>query len=351
MRKKALVSIIIVIYNGMKYLKKCLESVLRNDYPFFEVIVVDNASNDGSWESAKKFSRFDKRVKVVRNERNYGHPGGCNIGASIAKGDYLVFLDVDTVVTRKWLTELIKSIETDPKIGIVQSKLLQMNNPSLIDSVGCSIDFLGYAYEDERGEMEKYYKEKREFFHANSASIIIRKKLYLYFLKNGLELFNNDFFMYYDDTELSWKVRLLGYKIILCPTSIVYHARGILSFRTANPHIIFHLTKNRLITLIENYRIFNLLKYLPFTVFLEIGRAFIILPINPRQSFWIIKGVLWTFLNIGKIWKKRTRIQKIRKVSDLQLMKLMKRPSLTLLLRSFKEKYSKSNWRSPHNPS
>ena len=73
MRKKALVSIIIVVYNGMKYLKKCLESVLRNDYPFFEVIVVDNASNDGSWESAKKFSRSDKRVKVIRNERDHNY--------------------------------------------------------------------------------------------------------------------------------------------------------------------------------------------------------------------------------------------------------------------------------------
>jgi GT2 family glycosyltransferase len=118
------VSIIILNYNGGRFVEKCLRSVLNTDYPNFEVIFVDNSSTDGSVELVNKLFGDEPRLKVIVNPRNLGFALGNNIGSKHASGKYLVFLNNDTVVERGWLNELVKVAESDPKIGIVGCKVI-----------------------------------------------------------------------------------------------------------------------------------------------------------------------------------------------------------------------------------
>lgn len=337
--KKPLISIIIVNHNGEKFLNSLFNSLLNINYPNFEIIFVDNASTDRSLRILKKFTS-KLRIKIVKSRINLGHPGGCLKGLKHTKGKFIAFLDVDTRVRKNWLTELVDAIASDKKIGIVQSKLLQMCNPKKIDSFGCFLDHLGYAYEDERGKDEKMFKEKREVFHANTASILLRGEVYRKLKKNDLELFNPYFFMYYDDTEASWKVRLLGYKVVVSPSSIALHQRGIISFKGASYNLVFHLTKNRIFTLIECYSTLNVLRFVPLTISLEFLRGLLLFFVKPTHTVSIFKGILWVFLNLGKVLEERRKVQRIRKVRDEKIIGLMKKVSLIRLLKHQKEKYS-----------
>ena len=152
------VSVTIVNFNGKDLLRRCLASLLTTNYPNFEIIVVDNASTDGSIELVKKLFGSYSFIKVVENRENFGHAEGCNIGARVAKGKYLVFLDSDTeikaggfisensehfYVPENWLLELVKVMENDESIGIAQAKMVLAKDSRLLDYTCTAIDALG----------------------------------------------------------------------------------------------------------------------------------------------------------------------------------------------------------------
>ena len=130
---KLMVSIIIPHWNGIDVLSECLESLKKTRYSDFEIIVVDNASSDGS---ARWIKDNHPDIVLVENEENYGYAGGCNRGAAIAKGDYVVFLNNDTVHDQHWLEPLISRIESDRNIAAVQPKILNYFQRDLFDYAG-----------------------------------------------------------------------------------------------------------------------------------------------------------------------------------------------------------------------
>ena len=121
MRNNLTVSIIIANYNGEKYLPKCLKSVLDTDYKHFELILVDDGSSDNSITIIKKYSAKDKRINLIKNERNMGAAASRNRAARYAKGDLLIFLDNDTEVDKFWLNDMIKVLRSNRKIGACQA--------------------------------------------------------------------------------------------------------------------------------------------------------------------------------------------------------------------------------------
>ena len=267
-----LVSVVILNWNGKHFLKNCLSSVLNSDYPNFEIIFVDNASIDGSVEYVLKNFGFDKRLKVIKNNKNLGYTGGNNVGIKYAKGKYVVLLNNDTKVEPSWLRELVKVMELNPDVGIAQSKLLLLNNPRLIDCAGGFIDPFGYGYE--RGHLEKdkgQYDKVDNIFYSKGASIIIRREI----LKK-VGLFDEDFFMYFDEADLCWRVWLAGYRVVLCPTSIVYHmSEGVTGSLEGKIRRFYYITRNSLTSMIKNYSFKSLIKYLPIRIFLDLFRLII----------------------------------------------------------------------------
>jgi len=146
-----LVSIIIVNFNDKRHLYRCLSSILKSEYPSFEIIVVDNGSTDGSVELVKKLFGNNPRIKLIQNERNLGPAAGRNIGAEVAKGRYLAFLDNDTEVNPKWLKEAVKVMESDLTIGAAQCKLLLMGHRNRFDYAGDYLSPYGFLIQSGNG--------------------------------------------------------------------------------------------------------------------------------------------------------------------------------------------------------
>ena len=326
--KCPLVSIIIVNFNGKEFLKRCLTSFLNTDYPNFEVIIVDNASTDGSVELVERLFGSHDCIKIVKNYENSGHAEGCNIGARTTKGKYLVFLDSDTemnapdffaandedlCVSDDWLWELVKAMERDESIGVAQAKILLAKDRSRLDHTGIAIDALG-TWHTTYGSKEDEFKENFEIFAASSGCCITRRKVF-----NEIGGFDSDYFIYDDDTDLSFRTRLLGYKIYFVSSAIVIHHGDVL--RGTKQRNVYHSAKNKVCTILKNYELKSLwwriltLTFLTFAV--SIG--FVVLK-KTREAKETFKGLLYPMLKFRTVWEKRLLVQSKRCLRDAELM-------------------------------
>ena len=202
-------SIIIVSYNGSIYLKSCIDSVTGEITIEDEIILVDNASTDGS---ASLVQENCPQVRIFHNDVNLGFAAACNQGADYANGDILIFLNQDTRVAPGWLAGLLKPLEQDPTLGLVTSKLLLMSHPDQIHMCGLDIHFTGFSFG--RGFMcpSDGYNLPELVGAVSGASFAIRRCLW-----DQLEGFDKDLFMYYEDTDLCWRARLAGFSSLYSP--------------------------------------------------------------------------------------------------------------------------------------
>ena len=162
------VSIVVVNYNGKELLKQCLLTLSKTDYPNYEVVVVDNASTDGSLTEIRNSFGSDPKIKVVENNQNVGHAEGCNIGAKNTQGRYIVFLDSDTEFNaRNWLRELVKLMEKDDSVGLAQAKLVLAQNKNCLDYVCVDVDALG-TWAANYGSKAENLKDNFEILAVNS---------------------------------------------------------------------------------------------------------------------------------------------------------------------------------------
>jgi GT2 family glycosyltransferase len=313
-----LVSVLILNYNNKNLLEKCLGSVFRSDYPNFEVVFVDNASTDTSIEFVK--ARFGKEsfLRIVQNSENLGYAGGNNAGIALAKGEYVVLLNTDTEVDENWLSELIKVMESDRNIGAAQCKLISMYERRRFDSAGGFIDRFGFPIV--RGLQEEdvgQYDKVDEIFWAKGAAFAVRSNVL-----NEVGSFDNDFFLEYEETDLCWRIWLRGYRIVFVPKSVVFHV-GKASISQGSGRINltaqYHLHKNQIMSLLKNYELFNLIRYVPVVVFLKVLSDFESLK---SYNFVRVKGIIYNLRNFDKIWKKRIKVQnEVRREKDAVIFK------------------------------
>lgn len=325
--KKPLVSIVIVNYNRKKDLEACLNSVRKTNYPHYELIIVDNGSTDGSVEVVK---RNFKWVNLIENKENVGPVKARNMGIRRSSGRLIAFLDSDTEVSKNWLSELVKIIESDKKIGACTSKVKLFSNKNLINSAGMGCDKYGFAFSRGlvcRGVFEKdkgQYDKCEEVFSIYTAAMLARKDV----LKK-VKLFNQDLEMYYEDIELSWKIRLAGYKIMYVPTSVVFHKMSLIKtpFTIKTKH---YTERNRLMTMLQNYSFSMLIQTLPVYFFLKFSEFFLYLGFGKFKLAWnILSGILFNVKKLSKILKWRKLVQnKIRKVSDREVIEHMENYSI-----------------------
>jgi GT2 family glycosyltransferase len=340
-----LVSIIILNYNGASVVDNCIQSVLDTNYSNFEVIFVDNASVDGSYELAvSKFGK-DQRLHFVKNDENKGFAEGNNIGLTYAKGDYVTLLNNDTEVDKDWLRESIKVVVSDEKIGVVQSKLFFWYNREVLESAGAFIDKCGYGFERGFVKDKNMYNEVDEVFYANGAAVTIKMQALKKMGSAKAELFDSDYFFAYEDVDLSWKMRLAGYKTVVAPNSIVYHRRSTTTSRKRG-RLVFHHCKNRIMTLVKNYSLLNLMKYLPLLLVLEMVRASSSLAGGQLESgFAIFRAFLWNLTSLSRSWKKRLVVQYlVRRMPDRYVTMLMKNvnPASLIYNQRFYQEFSAS---------
>lgn len=310
--KWPMVSVVVINFNGTSQLEKCLNHLTRTNYPRYEIIVVDCLTeNLTSW-----IKRNFPRVKIVHYDYDIGPSASHNVEKHFLNqhSKYLAFLDNDAYVTKDWLTELVKVMENDSKIGVAQAKILTTENSGLLDNAGIAIDALGTWYTT-RGIKADSFQDVFEIFATSSAGCLVRRKV---FEKAGG--FDPDYFIYDDDTDFSFRVRLLGYKIVFVPSAVVFHDGE--PGKALNPKKLRHSVKNRICTMVKNYELRNLWwrlsLYLILTFLAGIGLMSMGRFSEAKETF---RGIAYPVRNIKKIWKKRMIVQSARKVRDSELFK------------------------------
>lgn len=291
------VSIIIVNFNGKHLLKDCLDSVLRQSFSDFELILVDNGSSDGSVDYVVT-NYSDDRIKMALSKKNLGFSGGNNLGYKYAKGEYIVLLNNDTVVDVNWLQELLNVIEPDESIGIVQSLVLTEGIPEEHYRMNGTINLLGHNV---MGFFPIGSDGTGEIFQANGASMMIRWIL----VEQLGGLFPDEYFAYAEDTYLCFKVKFYGKKIIHTSKSIVHH-KGNATAKEQIPSLLyFYRERNRLLNFLLFFSGSFIWRYLPFLIF-NFWTKFLLSFFSPQYSTkGLIKAYIWLVTNPA--WIKQHR--------------------------------------------
>jgi GT2 family glycosyltransferase len=322
-----MVSVIILNYNGRrnlgKILENCLSSVFETDYPNFEVLFVDNASIDGSVDLIRRKYASSGKLRIIQNEQNLGFAEGNNVGIRLARGEYIALLNTDTRVDSAWLKELVCAIQP-PDVGSAQSKLLLMKNPSLMDCAGGFIDQYGYHhYEVGCGERADSYNSVCEIFYAKGAGMILKREAL-----RAAGLFDPKIFLFFDETDLCWRIRLTGFKVIFVPTSVVFHAAGETTSKIREKQRLYFSTRNHLLVLLKNYGAKNMVRASVVSVIWEIRNVGkFVLKRKPNLILSTLAALLWNLFNLKSTWAKRQVTQKvIRRVSDETIKRVMLKP-------------------------
>jgi len=219
--------------------------------------------------------------------------------------------------------------------------LLKMNNPDKVDSFGGFFDYIGYACIPTFPSEPQNYKSEAQFDICYCEAVTILRRSVLDQFSNPAQPYDPAYFQHWEDVDMCWAVMLLGYRVIFIPGSIVFHERGVsagLGKQTAN--LVFLNTRNRLMTLMKNYEIGNLMRYVPVLILFELFKTAALLRNNGAHAVSTLKGLVWNFTNLRIIWRKRVEIQvSFRKVEDSCIKKVMARPSLTRLFGDFQRHY------------
>ena len=309
------ISIVIVNFNGKTLLKQCLSTLLETEYPDYEIVVVDNASTDKSLADVKATFGSNPRIKFVENRENVGHAEGCNIGAKMTTGKYVVFLDSDIEFNSKnWLSELVNVMENDETVGVAQAKIVLADDKNCLDYVCLTVDALG-TWAATYGSNEQTLKQNFEILAASSGCCIIRRDVF-----EQVGGFDGDYFIYDDDTDLSLRARLLGYRVLFVHSAVVIHRSGVL--RGVSGMMLYHSSKNRLYTVLKNYELrnvwwrFSVLSF--FTFMVSVG---FVATRKHEEAKATLKGMLNPIRELPRIWQKRLLFQSKRRVKDSELVK------------------------------
>jgi len=302
MRQK--LSIVILNWNGKEYLRKFLPTLLRYVPDYAEVVVADNASTD---DSIKVLQEEFPHVRLIQNPSNGGFSKGYNLALQQIDADYYCLLNSDIEVSENWVEPVISMMDNDLKIGAVQPKLCSFEQRDSFEYAGASGGFIDkYGYPFCRGRLfdviEKdngQYDDCIEIFWATGAALFVRSEIY--HQSGGLD---EDFFAHMEEIDFCWRIKNLGYKIIVNPQSVVYHVGGgtlpkqnslktFLNFRNNHFLLIKNLPSNRLF-------VTGIVRF-----FLDIAAAFLFLTQGNYKDFLAVFKAMWASITGYKKMRKK----------------------------------------------
>ncbi len=315
------VSIGIVLYNSMRFLPKCLNSVFIQARGNFEVIAVDNHSTDGSPDFVVKNY---PQVKIIRNGTNKGFSYAHNQAISASTGKFYLCLNPDVILKEHFLEEILKSIDINTTIGTATGKIYRLDEDfaikpaiKILDSTGIYLTKNMRHFDRGSGEIDREQYDKKEFiFGATGACCLFRRKMLEDIRING-EFFDNDFFFSREDIDLAWRSQIAGWKTIYTPSAISYHLRTVLPERRSSlpAKINMHSVKNRYLLQIKNHTIKTYLATFPHAF----ARECIVIAGVLIKEQYSLKGVFFVLKNWKRIIAKRKQVMRKRKVSNIYL--------------------------------
>lgn len=302
-----LFSIVIPHWNGKHFLQPCLDSLRAQTHDNIEIIIVDNASSDGSQDYIK--STYPEVILIELSE-NLGFTGACNIGMEKARGEIISLLNNDTEVEPNWVAEIVSAFDRNPDVGMIASKMLLFTERDKIHTTGDFFTTDGRA--GNRGVWEKdegQYDTEDYVFSACGGSSAYRQSML-----EKIGLLDNDYFFLLEDVDLAWRAQLAGYKVLYLPTAIVYHH---LSATGGGVTASFHDGRNSIWIVVKN---------LPRGLWRRYGWQII------KRQFGIaweairawrgeaararLRGIINGLWTLPSALKKRQHIQAMKTVSD-----------------------------------
>jgi GT2 family glycosyltransferase len=323
-----MVSVLITTFNSATFLQQCLESVFRQNYQPIEIIVVDNASHDGTRAILDKFPR----VQVFYNENNRGFAAAQNQAAHLASGEWLLSLNPDVILDTNFVSELVRTGEQDSRLGTVCGKLLRWNR-NVEHPLTNTIDSTGIYFRPDMRHLDRgadhvdtgQYDREEYVFGATAAAALYRRTMLDDTAVDG-EYFDEHFFAYREDADLAWRAQLMGWQCVYTPKAVGWHVRRVTPERRKQlPHEInWHSIKNRFLMRAKNISWGLYARYFLPTTFRDaqvIGYCFVV----DRKLASALMAV-WKLRR--DLQRKREIIQSRRRVTDAQLGRwFSKRPA------------------------
>lgn len=315
------VSIIVLNWNGKESLRHCLSSIQRVVYKPLEVIVVDNGSSDGSADMVRR--KFPKTI-LLENQKNLGYAGGNNVGIRKSTGDYVFILNNDTEITNDFLEPLVNLMEKNSKIACVQPKLVYGADHSMLNAVGSFMTSTGflYHYGYRKKENLAMYNERMKIFSAKGAAMLLRKSAL-----DKVGVFDEDFFIFFEETDLCHRLWLLGYEVYYEPKSLIYHFEAVDTSRQMNDFTRNFLSfRNRICSFIKNFELNSIIGVFLLLIPIYLAMFFVYaIKLKFNLAWAVALSILWNFKQLPNTLKKRKKIQSARRVTDSQLSSLVKR--------------------------
>lgn len=299
-------------FNGQKLLHGCLEAFRLQTYPHYEVIFVDNGSMDSSVSFVReKYSG----VKIVELTENVGFAGGSTAGLKVAQGDLIALLNNDARPEERWLENLLQPMLEDARVGICASKILFSADGS-INSAGDGITRAAVGFNHGLGKDSVEFNAPGSVFSACGAAVLYRRRML-----DEIGFLDDDFFLYDEDTDLSFRAQLAGWKCAYVPTAIVHHVANATSVRLSDTHVYYH-ARNLEFVWIKNMPAGLMLRFAPEKLIQEIG-SFCYLCLRHGKWKAYLRAKRDAVRMLPSMWAKRKDIQSRRRVSNYYLRTMM----------------------------
>lgn len=252
------VTVVIPNYNGMKFMKTCLDSLRLQNYKDFKTLVIDNASEDGSYEFVKENY---PEVEVVRLKKNYGFSGAVNKGIDLSDTPYVLLLNNDTESDENFVGEMVKAIEKSDEIFACSSKMINFNDRSIMDDAGDLYSLPGWAFQRGVGQSVDEYNEDAEVFSACAGAAIYRRDAF-----EKIGKFDLKHFAYLEDIDLCYRAKIYGYKNVYCSKAIVYHVGSGTSGSKYNSFKVKLAARNNIYVIYKNMPFLQQVVNMPFII-------------------------------------------------------------------------------------
>jgi GT2 family glycosyltransferase len=311
---EAAISVIVVNWNGEHLLEACLNSLMRQSIENVELILVDNGSTDGSVALVRK--QFPD-VTVIALDTNTGFSAGNNAGIRRARGRYVAMLNNDAEPDPQWLEEIVKAFEDHPEIGFCASKIVLAVRPDLVDACGDFYTIEGVAGKIGHLEPEERYSKPNEVFGACAGAAVYRRSLL-----DDVGGFDEEFFAVHEDSDLSFRARLMGYRCLFVPSSIVYHQLGATIGNQSDLSVHF-AQRNTEFVYLKNMPLGLLIKYWPVHMLADL--ASFVSHVQRGKTRAFLKAKLAALRMLPGMLAKRRRVQRMRRVSDVEIDRILLR--------------------------
>jgi GT2 family glycosyltransferase len=324
------VTVVIPHWNGENILHRCLLALRKTQDVRFDVLLVDNASTDGSCKMVR--SEFPE-VRIVHSPVNLGYAAGCNLGIRRSVASYVALLNNDTEVAPNWLLPLVEALENDSELAAVQPKILSIQNPRKFDYCGAAggeMDVFGYpfargrifdAIEIDRGQ----YDDVHDIFWATGAATVLRRSAL-----DRIGLLDESFFAHMEEIDLNWRMHWAGFRIALIPSAVVFHQTGG-TLSDARFRKMFLNHRNNLIMLIKNLSDTALFWILPLRLIMECLTCLGALVLGqPKRAAAVPAMFLSVLRRLPFLLRERKRASSVRKIPEDILHHRMYRGSIVL---------------------